>query len=224
MSGTTRRLLTLAVSLVLGVGAAAAAVRHVESSGAGGHAPGDRVLDAVAGLRDDRVHVTPDGRGMLDEAGEASIAAALAERDLPVYVLVWEDSWFAGYDHYIEAAEQVLDLLEEPSVLVLWQGPDTSTTQVSERYMFRYDVEADEPDYRGEAALRIPEWLAELPDAPLERNDYDYYGGTIGGFLAGLLYGLPVVLGAWVVIGVLRLATGRRFLDRPARPQVRRRR
>jgi hypothetical protein len=210
-------LLSLAVALGLGAGAAVLVHRHLDSSADREYAAGDRVLAAVEGLRDDRVHVTADGRAFLDEEGEAVIARTLAERDLPVYVLVWEDSWFAGYDHYVEAAEQVLHLLEEPGLLVLWQGTDTSTTQASEGYRVSPSVAAPQPDYLGDPMLRITEWLDQMPDEPLVPVDWDYYGGRVGGFFAGLLYGLPVVLGAWVLVGLIRLATGRRFRNRPAR-------
>ncbi|WP_162794499.1 hypothetical protein [Nocardioides houyundeii] len=207
-------------ALVLGAGAALVVDHRLGSSADQEYAAGDRVMAAVAALREDHVHVTEDGRAMLDEAGEAAIAATIAERDLPVHVLVWQNSWFAGYDHYIQAAEQVLHHLDEPAVLVLWQGPDDSTTRVSEGYSMREDATswerpAGEPEYLGDAALRIPEWLDQLPDDPIEPRDWDYYGGRSGGTFIGLLYGLPLVLGAWLLIGVGRLLTGRRFRNRP---------
>ena len=61
---------------------------------------------------------------------------------------------------------------------------------------------------------------ADLPEAPVARNDFDYYGGRTGGLFVGLLYGLPIVVVAWVVIGVVRLLTGRRFLNRRHRDIV----
>jgi hypothetical protein len=141
--------------------------------------PRDRVLEAMEGLRDDHVHVTADGRAMLDEEGEARVAAALAERDLPVHVVVWQDTWFAGYDHYIEAAEQIVAELDEPSLLVLWQGPDTSHAEESEGWKTvsyldeeRTYVEV-EPEYLGDASKRLLEWIEQLPDEPLVRREQD---------------------------------------------------
>jgi hypothetical protein len=138
-----------------------------------------------------------------------------------VHVLVWEDSWFAGYDHYLEAADQVLALLDEPALLVLWQGPDTSSTAVTagwtlDRFGEEWTGGPDEPSYLGEAALRLPEWIEALPDEPLTRQPDDGAGGTGTGLFLGVLLALPTLLGVWVVVGVVRVATGRRFRNRPA--------
>src|SRR5690606_5833994 len=103
-----------------------AAIRNYEAG------PGDRVLDAVAGQADDHVHVSVDGRPMLDEEDEAAVAAAIAERDLPVHVVVWRFSRDAGYAHSIEAAEQIVTELDEPGVVVLWQGPEDSHAETTE--------------------------------------------------------------------------------------------
>jgi hypothetical protein len=219
---TTAHVVHALIALALGTGAALGVGHHLDESADREYAAGDRVVAAVAALREDHVHVTDDGRTMLDAEGEAAIAATIAERDLPVYVLVWQQSWFAGYDHYVQAAEQVVHHLDAPAILVLWQGPDDSKTQVSEGYTMRsdgasWDSEADEPSYLGDPGLRIPEWLDQLPADPLEPRDWDYYGGRSGGTFIGLLYGLPVVLGAWLLIGVGRLLTGRRFANRPAK-------
>jgi len=167
-------LLRLVLALLLGAGAALGVLTWLEDADerAFGGA-GDRVLAAVEGLRDDRVHVSDDGRPLLDEQGEAAIAAAIAERDLPVYVVVWQESRAAGYDSPNQAAEQMLHLLDEPAVLVLWQGPDSSTTRTSPGHRVVFTgtdgtpVRA-QPEYLGDAALRLPEWLAQLPDEPLQ--------------------------------------------------------
>ncbi|WP_181311961.1 hypothetical protein [Nocardioides campestrisoli] len=206
------RLTSLLVAGLLGTLAVLVVDSRLDASADLGEGAGDRVLAAVEGLRDDSVHVDAASRTMLDEEGEQAIAEALAERDLPVYVLVWQDSWFAGYDHYLQAAEQVLAHLDEPAALVLWQGPDHSTTQVTEGYR----LTEYEPDYLGDPALRIPEWFAQLPEEPLERLG-DEYGGPVGGFFLGLFLGLAVLLVVWVLIGIVRLATGRRFRNLPAR-------
>ncbi|WP_110180801.1 hypothetical protein [Nocardioides solisilvae] len=203
----------LGVSVALGVAAAVVAVlplRGEDDEAYGG--AGDRVRAAVEGLRDDHVHVTEDGRAMLDEEGEAAVAAAIAERDLPVHVVVWAESRNAGYDHYVLAAEQMLHLLDEPSVLVLWQGPDTSVAVATPGYdvvdappgadPFEEPV-ASEPEYLGEAALRLPEWIAQLPDEPVERQEFDYYGGPVAGAGIGLLLGALGVLAWWGVLAVV---------------------
>ncbi|GGO76003.1 hypothetical protein [Nocardioides deserti] len=220
MKGLNR--ITCAVAaVVLGTGAALVVDARLDSSADREYAAGDRVLAAVEGLRDDHVHVTDDGRGMLAEADERAIAELIAERDLPAYVLVWKNSWFAGYDHYVQSAEQVLHQLGEPALLVLWQGPENSTTQVTPGWTVDRWTEGGgdaevEPTYLGDAALRIPEWLEQLPEDPLVAQD-DYYGGLGGGLAAGAFFAAPIVLGFWLLLGVVRVATSRRFRNRPLR-------
>jgi len=211
------------VARARGCGAAYLVDHRLDGSADREYAAGDRVLAAVEGLRDDHVHVTDDGRPMLAEADEQAIAELIDERDLPVYVLVWQDSWFAGYDHYVQAAEQVLHHLDEPAVLVLWQGPDQSTTQVTPGWTFDRWSDDDweawqdvalQPTYLGDAALRLPEWLEQLPAAPLTRREEEW-GGTTGGRTAGVFFGALVVGGVWVVLGVVRVLTGGRFRNPP---------
>ncbi|WP_181312620.1 hypothetical protein [Nocardioides campestrisoli] len=174
--------LRLLLSLALGVAAGSGVLRllHGEdldvSTRVGPVEPGDRVRDAVAGVADDRVHVSADGRAMLDEEGEAAVAAALAERDLPVHVVVWRHSMDAGYDHYIEAAEQIVAELDEPSLVVLWQGPEDSHAEATEGWTAVYRTDetgsvSPEPDYLGDARKRLLEWIEQLPDEPLRRLD-----------------------------------------------------
>lgn len=217
-----QELVHLLVAAVLGLGAALVVDHRLDTGPEReyGDPAGDRVLEAVEGLRDDHVHVTDDGRKHLDQEGELVVAAAIAERDLPAYVLVWEQSWFAGYDHWIQAAEQVLHHLTEPAVLVLWQGPDASTTQVTPGYQVIQgedytDRPEPEPSYLGEAALRLPEWLAQLPDGAVEPSGNDDWGEPTDGFWTGLVLGLLVMGAAWVLVGVVRLSTGRRFRNLP---------
>ncbi|WP_110180786.1 hypothetical protein [Nocardioides solisilvae] len=138
--------------------------------------PGDRVLEAVAGLADDRVHVTVDGRSMLDEEGEAAVAAAIAERDLPVHVVVWRFSRDAGYDHTIQAAEQIVAELDEPAHVVLWEGTEGGHGETTEGWTFTTSTGdggwvEDEPEFLGDAEKRLLEWIEQVPDDPLESRD-----------------------------------------------------
>lgn len=215
----TSLLVSLVVSVAVGIGAVLWTLDRLDADPDSQYAAGDRVQTAVDALADDPVYVAPDGRRMLDEAGEAEIERLVAERDLPVRVVVWSESGEAGYDHYIQAAEQISYHLGEPGILVLWQGSEATHVEVSEGYALGYVGDSyDRPadlDPLGDADLRIPEYLAGLPDDPLEERTWDYYGGPVGGFFVGLLYALPVVLGVWIVIGIARVSTGRRFLNRP---------
>lgn len=179
--------------------------------------PGDRVLRAVTELREDRVHVAPDGRPMLDEEDERDLEQRIAAREIPVHVVVWEPSWFAGYSSPRTAARQILDELDTPAVVVLWQGIDGSVVLTSEGYDLRDAGTEDyhhlaEPEFLGEASLRLTEWIEALPEG-LELHEYgaDRDGDTSGDIAFGLFLGSGVLLATWLLIGLLRLATGRRF-------------
>jgi len=188
--------------------------------------PGDRVRAAIEGVRDDGVHVSPDGRRMLDEAAEAAIADTLAARDLPVVVVVWEPSRFAGYDSGYEAGDQIAWAVGQdvghPVAVLLWQGPADSDVHVTPGWFWTIDASIDgyeEPEYGGEAALRVPEWLDRLPDDDLyERRSTESWGSSVAAsvFLAG-----GVALVVWVLVGSVRVLAGHRFLSRPPRDQRR---
>lgn len=221
MSRARQVLLHLLVSVVLGGAATyvvADHVSHQDDDVVG--APGDRVRTAVAGVEKDHVYVADDGRPMLSEAGERHLEQLISRRHLPVYVVVWHDSWGAGYDHYIQAADQILAGLPDKSMVVLWQGPDASTLEEGEHYALKdrpgtYSP-IEEPSYLGDAEKRLTEWIGTLPDEPLRREaPFDYYGGVGGGIGFALLLGLPSLVGLWIVIGIVRVLTRRRFRNRP---------
>jgi len=212
MNRLTQVLAAAAAALAIGAGATYAVVDRV-SHVAEPNPPGDRVRAAIAGVRDDHVYVADDGRSMLSTAGEHHLQQVIGKRRLPVYVVVWQPSRNAGYDHYIEAAEQIVAGLPAPATVVLWQGPEDSTVQTSEDYrIVEEDGIHDEPSYLGDADKRLTEWVDALPDRPLEPWDrFDYYGGTGGGIAFALVIGVPSLVGLWIVIGIVRRITGRRF-------------
>lgn len=206
----------LAVLLVLLARQTGATVERWES-------PGDRVDAAVEGVLDDGVHVTPDGRSMLNEDAEAAIADTLAARDLPVVVVVWEPSWFAGYESDYEAGDQIAWAVSQevghPVAVLLWQGPSTSGVHLTPGWFWPVDASIDgldEPQYGGEAALRIGEWLDRLPDGDLyERRSTESWASatTAAAFIAG-----GVALVVWIVVGSARVLAGYRFRSRPPGP------
>ncbi|MDR6175891.1 hypothetical protein QE364_000507 [Nocardioides zeae] len=220
----------LAVALLLG--AAAAAVVVLRMAGAEPFSvpePGDRVEAAVAALADGPVYVSPDGRSMLSERDEAALEELIEDRDLPVRIVVWQPSTKAGYDHpTLSPAQQILDGLTDPTILVLWQGPDDSSVATTDGWNNRFpDYEESferEPTFLGDAGLSLTEWLGSVPpDILEERSTSDYYGGPGGGIAFGLLVGLPIVAAVWVLAGLVRMRAGRGFLARaPRRPTSRR--
>lgn len=221
MTRRTQLLLHLLVSVVLGGAATYVVAEHVSHQDEDILAPpGDRVRAAIAGVRQDHVYVADDGRPMLSESGERHLEQLIAQRHLPLYVVVWQDSWAAGYDHYIEAADQVLAGLPDKAMVVLWQGPENSTLQEGEHYALKdrpgtYST-IEEPSYLGDADKRLTEWIGSLPDEPLERwTPTDDYGGVGGGIAFALFLGLPSLLGLWILIGIVRVLTRRRFRNLP---------
>jgi len=175
----------------------------------------DRVADAVAGARDDHVHVTPDGRPMLSEADERALADAITGRDLPVHVIVWAPSRDAGYDHPIHAAEQLAWALTEesggPVAVVLWQGPEDGYVETTPGTTWAIDYDAQSPEFLGEAGLRLTEWVDGLPDAGPDEVFRDLEGSGAGeGVVQGVLAGLGVTLGVALVAVPTRLVVVRR--------------
>lgn len=162
---------------------------------------GDRVTEAVAGMLEDRVHVPADGRAMMPPAAEARVSAAIVERDLPVYVTVWEPSWFAGYEHPIQAAEQMAWALGEetgePALVVLWQGPDDGYLEATPGHRWAPEgasYEQERPQFLGEAGTRLTEWVTGLPTGSPDASLFaaSEAGSTVGGVTSGVLAGLTV--------------------------------
>lgn len=224
MSALASRWLHLPLALAVGAGAAAFAVSGLDERGARTPPPpGDRVTAIVEGLREDPVHVTPDARAWLSEDAEEDVVALIEERDLPVRVVVAQASTNAGYDHpSLSLEEQVLAGLDEPTLLVLWQGdaPSSSGISASDGWRVRskdFDEswESGGPTFLGDAATDLEQWLTPLPDDVLvESTPSDYYGGIGGAVAYAALVGGLVVGGVWVVLGIVRVRTGRSFLLR----------
>src|SRR3546814_20112412 len=92
--------------------------------------PRDRVRNAIEGIRKDGVHVAPDGRTMVDEADEKRLEKAIAARgvdEVPVRVIVWQETNMGG--SYLQTEEQRAgDLADEAQgVLAIWKGPESGT-------------------------------------------------------------------------------------------------
>jgi hypothetical protein len=209
-------------ALAVGAGAAAVTVSRMGDDDWTVPEPGDRVAAAIASLEDDPVYVSADGRAWLDRDDETALEALIAERDLPVRVVVWQPSTKAGYDHpSLSPAEQIVTYLDEPVLLVLWQGPDDSLVDTPDGWKTRYpDYEEtweQEPTFLGDTRADLQNWLSSIPSDVLEESTgSDYYGGTGGGIAFGLLVGLPIVGGIALVAGLVRLWAGRGFRARPA--------
>lgn len=195
----------LVVSVLLGAGAALWPALTLETEQQL-EAPGDRVRAAIDELRVDRVHVPPDGRGMLDEPGERRLERLVAESEPAVYVIVWAATRDAGYGSPYDVVDQVGAAIDPQAVVVVWEGPGRGDVDVLDG-----DFYSSMP-FEGEPEARIAELVDELQGEtiePLEGEGADdlVAGALLGSMAAGGAYGLLMT-----VVGFVRLSLRRPFV------------
>lgn len=195
----------LAASVLLGVGAALWPVLAMDTEPTL-YAPGDRVRGAIEELRVDRVHVPPDGRDMLDEAGERRVEQLVADSDPPIYVIVWDETNQAGYSSAYDVVDQVGVAIDPQAVIVVWEGPGRGHVDVYDGDFFSY------LEFEGEPEARIAELVDELRGESVEPTEDEGVGDQI----AGVVLGGAGAVGAYgllmTVVGVVRLRRHRPFL------------
>lgn len=166
--------------------------------------PGDRVRAAIKELRVDRVHVNPDGRDMLDEAGEARLEAVLADSDPSLYVVVWAETDQAGYSGTRQAIQQLATGVDPDGVFAIWQGPGSGDVDVLDGYVYTY------LDLEGDAEARLTELAASVQGEEVEdlgEGPREVVAGAVIGAMGGLAaYGVLML-----VVGLVRLRRGRDF-------------
>jgi len=227
MNPILRGLISLTVACGVGAGAAALAVQVTHDRGADAVAAraeyeqantpderGDRVRNALAGLADDGVHVTADGRAMLSPAGERAIADAIDASATEVRVVVWRPTPYAGGSAN-DLREQVVDGLAESGqrgVVFFWEGPEEGAAELFGQNGYTDATAFD--DFVGDPAKTLPRLIADVDESTRwydTESDFDYWGGTGGGIAAGLLIGSGILLGVAMLYGVLVLISGRRL-------------
>ncbi|WP_166133589.1 hypothetical protein [Nocardioides ochotonae] len=215
---TGRHVVDLGLACLLGLGGAALGVHLVDERGEQtAREPGDRVQGAIAALREDPVYVAPDGRDMVSVEGEQRLERLIAAAPVPVHVLVWEASMQAGPEPYsFTLPDQLATELGEPGIYIVWQGPEDVGVDVPEGKRLGWEV----PDLEnvGDAETQLSEFITALPasGALEDAESNDYWGGVGGGIAAALLMvAAPTALGAYLLTGFARLATGRPFRNRP---------
>lgn len=213
-----RHVVDLGLACLLGLGGAALGVHLVDQRGEQtAREPGDRVQGAIAALREDPVYVAPDGRDMVSVEGERRLERLIADAPVPVHVLVWESSHEAGPEPYsFTLPDQLATELGEPGIYIVWQGPEDVGVDVPEGKSLGWEV----PDLEiaGDAETRLSEFITGLPASGTleDAESNDYWGGVSGGIAAALLMvAAPTALGAYLLTGLARLATGRPFRNRP---------
>ncbi|WP_298326924.1 hypothetical protein [Haloactinopolyspora sp.] len=169
----------------------------------------ERARAAAAGLADSHVYVDPSSEGVFTEQQLARLDAAAAASDPQVFLVVWPDSWEAGYAYSADVLKQIGELTGQPGLyLEFAPGADLAHTDVGitgERFHIL-------GDYDGEStgAQETTQLLQEI-----ENNDgrqyelgedtsSNYFGGTAGTIAAGLLIGAfdgavlgLLILGGW---------------------------
>ena len=204
--------LVLAIGLGTGAGAGASALltEHRERQLAelaadptGIMEPRDRVREALAELRVDGVYVAPDGRYLLDEEGERTVEQAVADSEIPVYVIVWARDQEIGHDE-LHIEEQLSEALgPDRAAVFIWEGPQEGSV-VLVPHGGSLNGFYGGSDFVGDPAEVLPEAFRAVPEAQwYDGQGSDYWDGTSGGIAAGVLIGsgaLFVLLGgAWVV-------------------------
>lgn len=211
MTGRLRDLvLALVAAGLAAVGGAAAydALRDVRTPDP--TAVGDRVQRAAdAFAAGDRVHVAADAHDLVPPEVEARLEALADASEVPVYVAVWEESDQAGFDGIWGANGQLQRVVDEEAVFVIYQGPGDGLVDDSLTGPLLGDVPED---FNGDPARRLEEILTAVGDSREgPESDWSYWGGTGGAIAAGLLFGALAIPAVLLVIGLARMALGRRF-------------
>ncbi|GAA4677593.1 hypothetical protein [Nocardioides nanhaiensis] len=220
--GVVRGALNLLVALLLGV-VAAVVVGIFQDDLRAARAPdgvpallasrSDRVDEAVAALREDGVFVPSDGRRLISEEGEAAVVQAVADAELPVYVIVWPAEQQVGL-WSVELTDRIgAELGVERGSLIIWSGPESGESEV---FGGRTFASVSASDLVGDPGTALPPLIAGLgdPDEWYEVGDtrYDPWEGTGGGIAGALLLG-GLGLGGLVLAGwIVRAARGRPLL------------
>ena len=207
-------LIAFVVAGLVGVGAETTAERwrtnQISDHRAATQTPPDRVAHAVQGLRDDGVHVSPDGRSMLNRAGERQVARAIREATLPVRVVVWAPSSNAGGRPFDVRAHFTKAYADERGVVIIWEGPQAGQlfTTGQRGWVDGYGTD----DFAGDPATSLVEAVTRAQDVHWTSGDTSGYWGGIGGAIAaGILFGCLGAAAFMLLLGLLRLFSRNRL-------------
>lgn len=219
MSPQRRWAVHAVAALALGTGAGGAAAAVVEDRRADAVAREaaarddllalDRVASVRAGLLEDGVVVTDDGRSLLDEAGEDAVAEAVAASPERVFVLVWAPGQEIGASDLDVLDALAAALGPERGVLYVWEGSGEGDVEFVGDERGSVPGFATASDLVGEAAVTLPDAVRAVADTDwYDTSGSDYYGGLGGGALLGLLVTVMVVPGALVLAWLAARARG----------------
>lgn len=212
MRQTVNLLLAAILAVALGAGAVAALTswrQHLidENPSSSTSTPLDRVSHAIEGLRRDGVHVTRDGRSMLSVKDERRLEQRVAAADVPVRIVVWAPSRYAGANYAREQVERAF-ADDEPGVAIIWEGPQQGSVFTTGKKGYVSDLGT--VDLVGEPSVALAAAVVTSQDVTWfqDHGNSDYWGGTGGGIAAGVLFAGCALVMLWVFAWVLRLLSG----------------
>ncbi|MDF9715639.1 hypothetical protein INN71_07885 [Nocardioides sp. ChNu-153] len=235
------RTLAWAVGLACGGLAAVGAWRDPGAPGAPRDdlAAGDVLRDAMdAWAAGDHVVVAPGSSALLAPEEEAEVERVVAEEGAPLYVLVVEQSWNAGYAQAGHALDQLMAAVEVDGVVVIWEGDGNGDVALTGHRTMPPSYRLEEAgvvlapqdaavydrissyEMLGRAEDRLTEWARAIPpditavEATADEPD-DRRGDAVLGVVAGVLAGLAVSGVLWILVGIVRVRTGRSFANQP---------
>lgn len=224
-AGPVRGLLCVVLACVLAAGSAVLATKLLHDRRADAVAaqaaplkPGarvDRVTNALAGLADDGVYVAPDGRDMLNRAGERKVAAAIAASTEPIKVVVWTRTSFAGASLFDlrQQLEAGLAAAGGHGIYLIWEGPENGGLDTYGKYGYISSISTHD-DFVGDPAVTIPRLVKQVDEQVHwsdDDGDFDYYGGVGGGITIGALMGAGILIGLALLYALIVALTKRRL-------------
>lgn len=171
---------------------------------------GDRALSAIKALKTSHLYVAPDAADLLTAAQREQINRAAAAANPEIFITVWNPSRDDGFYLDSDGAEQIANGVDKKGVYLLaGNGTQAGTNEygVNPGYV--------NSDLRGEFDKALLRYIAAIDatgDNEPVNNDSDYWGGLTGGTIFGILAVLAGYPTLMLLIGLARLATGRRFL------------
>lgn len=215
-----RRRTPLAWAVGLGVGLAAGLVSalvpgHVAAAPDASTAPaklappGDRVRAAIAGVEKDHLYLAPEVSADLTAPQLAKLRAILAKAPVPTYVVYWGDDTQVAPDGGYETDYDALDQLAAGVGKEGFYAVTATDGLVEAKAIGYEDPAPDVYDIKGRPYQALARYLTALvkvtPErpAPPSKDTVDEWGGSVGGFTAGLVFAIPPF---FVLIGLVALA------------------
>lgn len=200
----------LVVGTVVGLGVWSAGV-----AGADAHrqleAPGDRVLTAIDGLAESQVHLAPDLRDQIEPGRLRQISAAAEAADPQVFVVVWTESYDAGYDSEAIAAAQIAAGVDRPGMYLLTDGEGGATDRAHEVDLTSAP-DSSIPGRLDQALLRYIDDVDAAEQIPAAERQFFEYGPPSAAVILGVMLALMCFAGLMVTLGLLRRVAGHPFL------------